>query len=133
MKKLTLLLFVAALGVACNQTTNAQSASEVIAPAVFQAKINELNDEIIIDVRTEQELGSGFIQDALFIDFKSTMFKTDLAKLDKSKPVMVYCASGGRSGKTAKLLAELGFTNVYDLEGGMGAWKAANMDINLPE
>lgn len=133
MKKLTLLLFVAALGVACNQTTNAQSTNSVLAPAAFQAKINELNDEIIIDVRTEQELGSGFIQDALFIDFKSTTFKSELAKLDKSKPVMVYCASGGRSGKTASLLKELGFTTVYDLQGGMGAWKTANMATSLPE
>lgn len=133
MKKLLFTACIAVFALACNQNSTAQSVSEVLQPSAFQAKINELNNEIILDVRTPQEQGSGFISEALFIDFKDADFKNQLAKLDKSKPVMVYCAAGGRSGKTAKLLTELGFTTVYDLAGGMGAWKAANMPVSFPE
>lgn len=133
MKKLLFATFIAVFALACNQNSTAQSVSEVIEPAAFQAKMNELDDEILIDVRTPQEQGNGFIKEALFIDFNSAAFKNELAKLDKSKPVMVYCASGGRSGKTARLLSQLGFTTVYDLAGGMGAWKSANMPVSFPE
>jgi rhodanese-related sulfurtransferase len=49
--------------------------------------------------------------------------KGNQKKLDKNKPVLVYCAAGGRSASAAKDLKKAGFKKVYDLEGGYDAWK----------
>lgn len=133
MKRILLAVLVGGIALSCNQTSSAQKVNEVIAPVAFQAKMDDLKNEIIIDVRTPGEQADGFIEDALFLDYKDSNFRKDLAKLDKTKPVMVYCASGGRSGKTAVILKSLGFEEVYDLAGGMGAWKAANMKVSHPE
>jgi predicted sulfurtransferase len=43
--------------------------------------------------------------------------------LDKEKPVMVYCKSGGRSARAASILKDKGFENVYDLDGGIIGWE----------
>ena len=58
-------------------------------------------------------------------DFKEKAFEG----LDKSKPVLVYCASGGRSAKSAKIYKEAGFTKVYNLLGGFRAWSAKGLNI----
>ena len=76
----------------------------------------------LIDVRTSGEYTGGHIANAKNIDFNSANFKTNIAKLDKNKPVLVYCQAGGRSGKAAAMMKEMGFTKVYDLEGGYGNW-----------
>ena len=49
--------------------------------------------------------------------------------LDKQKPVLVYCLSGGRSASAAELLSEKGFKEVYNLEGGILKWDAANKPL----
>ena len=77
----------------------------------------------MVDVRTPQEWASGHIQGAKHIDWFSDEFKAEVAKLDKAKPVRLYCASGGRSEEARELLKELGFSDVLDLDGGIAAWK----------
>jgi rhodanese-related sulfurtransferase len=78
----------------------------------------------IVDVRTSKEVGEGKISGSMNIDYFSASFMaTAEKKLDKSKPVLVYCAAGGRSASAAKDLKKAGFKKVYDLEGGYDAWK----------
>lgn len=78
----------------------------------------------ILDVRTAQEVAEGKISGSLHVDYFSTSFvSTVQKKLDKSKPVLVYCAAGGRSASAAKDLKKAGFKHVYDLEGGYDNWK----------
>jgi rhodanese-related sulfurtransferase len=74
----------------------------------------------LIDVRTESEYAGGHIGEALNIDYYLDDFKAQLSKLDRKKPVLVYCQSGGRSGKAAAELNSMGFKAVYDLKGGYG-------------
>ena len=57
------------------------------------------------------------------IDFRSPTFDKDIENLDKSKPVLLYCKSGGRSAECAKKLKDAGFEKVYDLDGGISKWK----------
>jgi rhodanese-related sulfurtransferase len=76
----------------------------------------------ILDVRTAGEFNSGYIDGAVNIDYYSKSFKTELAKLDKNKPVFVYCKSGGRSSKAMNIMNEMGFLNVYNLLGGYSNW-----------
>lgn len=86
----------------------------------------------LIDVRTSEEVSQGYVATALHWDyFNWDGFVQNASKLDKSKPVMVYCKVGGRSGKTASYLSEQGFEKVYDIKGGMDAWKAADLPIKM--
>lgn len=78
----------------------------------------------IVDVRTSKEVAEGKISGSMNIDYFSPTFITMAEKkLDKTKPVLVYCAAGGRSASAAKDLKKAGFKKVYDLEGGYDAWK----------
>lgn len=86
------------------------------------------NESQIVDVRTPGEWAEGTIKNAAKINFYDENFKSQLNKLDKEKPVYVYCKSGGRSGKAAKQMEEMGFKKVYNLIGGMDAWKGAGKE-----
>jgi rhodanese-related sulfurtransferase len=94
----------------------------LVGPAEFEEVLNSDQEYQLIDVRTPSEFNRGFIDGATLIDFMQPNFQTEMAKLDKSKPVLLYCAVGGRSGKAAKMLSNMGFENVYDLKGGIRAW-----------
>lgn len=108
-------------------TLHAQEAGVECDPARF-AKVMAEKPGQVVDVRTPEEWATGVITGARFIDFNAGGFKeAAAAQLDKTKPVYVYCAAGGRSYRASKQLRELGFTEVYDLVGGMGAWKEAGM------
>jgi len=78
---------------------------------------------IIIDVRTPEEYKSGKIQKARNINVASFDFMNNVKQLDKTKDILVYCRSGVRGGRAAKMLTKLGFTNVYNLKGGIIAWQ----------
>jgi rhodanese-related sulfurtransferase len=73
----------------------------------------------LIDVRTPDEYKSGHIKNAKNIDFYSGNFNAEFNKLDKEKPVYIYCRSGSRSRQSANKLAAMGFKRIYDLEGGI--------------
>lgn len=78
----------------------------------------------IVDVRTSKEVAEGKISGSINLDYFSPTFVASATKkLDKTKPVLVYCAAGGRSASAAKDLKKAGFKKVYDLEGGYDAWK----------
>ena len=87
----------------------------------FKAKI-AAGGATLVDVRTPAELAGGIIEGAINIDFNDPEFKSKIDELDKTKPVLVYCAAGGRSGKTKDLLHDLGFQSVYNLLGGYSQW-----------
>lgn len=89
--------------------------------------ILELEDVQLIDVRTPKEYASGYIANAQNIDFMSPTFDDDITKLNKDKPVILYCKSGGRSAKCAKKMKDAGFKKIYDLEGGISKWKFSDV------
>ncbi|MEL6720918.1 MAG: rhodanese-like domain-containing protein, partial [Bacteroidota bacterium] len=91
----------------------------------FSEKLNNLSDVQLVDVRTPEEFANGAIENAVNINFYDESFGEAIAKLDKSKPIMVYCQAGtegGRSGQTLDKLKELGFEEIYELAGGYGGW-----------
>lgn len=107
----------------CSQnTSNAQSK---LSPDQFDRMLQQDPAIQLVDVRTPKEYKSGYIAGAKNLDFYEDDFAQQIAKLDKSKPVMVYCAKGGRSASAAEQLNQAGFLKVYDLSGGMDAWKEA--------
>jgi rhodanese-related sulfurtransferase len=75
------------------------------------------------DVRTPSEFHSGHIKKAINVDiFNAGNFNSYFEKLDKDKPVYLYCRSGARSQKAARKLLKMGFAQVYDLKGGYNSW-----------
>ncbi len=103
--------------------------SQKLAPQDFAKKMSEAKGPLVLDVRTDKEYKEGHLANAVNIDFYKDDFKSQLSKLDKKKPVFVYCAAGGRSGKTATTLSDLGFKEIYDLSGGMQAWMQAKKPV----
>ena len=96
----------------------------------FEKGISELGDDIILlDVRSKKEVKVGYIKGMKNIDFYETDFETKIDLLDKSKTYYVYCAAGGRSFKAAKMLHKKGVKNVYNLNGGITAWRNENKAI----
>jgi len=80
---------------------------------------------IFLDVRTPKEIANGKIEGALELDYKSSNFKEELNKLDKSKQYVVYCRSGGRSSSTLDLMKKNGFSKSYNMLGGYTAWSSS--------
>lgn len=84
---------------------------------------------VVLDVRTPAEFISGHLANAINIDVEGVQFKSDVAKLDKSKTYAVYCRSGRRSAIATDEMSKLGFKTLFNLEGGTGAWSAAGQTL----
>ena len=94
------------------------NAIKVLSAQEFKSRTEGKNIQLI-DVRTPAEFNSGHIKGAKNIDFFSGKFNVEFNKLNKEKPVYVYCRSGSRSRQTANKLVALGFNEIYDLKGGI--------------
>jgi len=78
----------------------------------------------VLDVRSSTELrNDGEIEGNINIDFFSSDFAEKVSKLDKEKSYLVYCRSGNRSAQACKIMGKQGFNHLYNLAGGIGAWK----------
>ncbi len=85
-------------------------------------KLSKMKDVKLLDVRTKEEFNEGHIANAQNLVYDEN-FSEKIGKLDKEKPVIVYCKSGGRSEKCAQILKDSGFVKVYDIKGGITEWK----------
>jgi thioredoxin len=95
--------------------------SQSVEPDTFEKAIQQNPNAQLIDVRTTGEFGGGHLPKAQNIDFRSADFAEKIKTLDKSKPVLVYCLSGGRSAQAAELMRKEGF-QVTELKGGYLKW-----------
>lgn len=111
---------------ACSNSQSTSTKSSLSA-VEFQKKMQELPNAPVIDVRTPDEFNNGHLQNAVSININSENFNQEVNKLDKSKPVFVYCLSGHRSARAGKNMREMGFKEVYELSGGMMKWRAAGL------
>lgn len=102
--------------------------NSVLEPKDFLQKLKNSNS-ILIDVRTPEEFETGHIKNAIDLDYRNAYFSDKIRKLDPSKTYMIYCRSGKRSASTVDSLKNLGFTHLYDLKGGINAWKTENLPV----
>ena len=106
-----------------------QKVMKVISPQeVYNAVYNDKAAVQLVDVRTQEEYAVSHLKDAQNICVTNSDFEEKVKTLDKNKPVYVYCAVGGRSATAAKILSDMGFTEVYDLEGGITNWEEKNLE-----
>lgn len=136
MKNLTMLCIAFLLiGLsACNsqtqQSTNQESIAETIDAENFERLFIEKGGQLL-DVRTEYEYqNQNHLKNAVNINIDGNNFGEEaLNSLDKNKPVFVYCAAGGRSKLAMDSLNKMGFTEIYNLKGGITNWKAAGKAV----
>ena len=128
MKKSRIFAALAAFGLLLTGCSTGSSAVEKLSVEEFSIKATG-SGVITLDVRTPMEFAEGHLENAINVDFQSGNFAEEVAKLDKNATYAVYCRSGNRSGEAVKVMAELGFTSIYDLDGGVIDWASAGKPL----
>ena len=119
------LLFISFLFLSCQgQATKPVQTLDV---KTYAEKLKNTEKPQLLDVRTPEEFGVEHLENADNVNINSADFESKAAKYDKSKPIFVYCKVGGRSAQAADKLVAMGFTEVYNLEGGIMKWTTAGM------
>ena len=104
--------------------SSSNEATKKVDPVEFSEVIAQPG-VIILDVRTPEEFNAGHIANAININLADSNFSSEVSKLDKNATVAVYCRSANRSAVATDEMAELGFTDMYDMQGGIIDWQAA--------
>ncbi len=125
MKGILLLLFILPTLALFSQAQNGKK----LDPQNFEKQLKESKDPILVDVRTPGEYAQGHLANSVLIDINSDDFRSRISKLDKTKPVFVYCKAGSRSSSAVGVFEDLGFKEIYDLSGGIIAWQKANKPV----
>lgn len=124
------LLLLSFLFISCNgQTSNAVN---TIDSKSFAEKLKTNENPQLLDVRTPEEYSVEHIGNAKNVNWNGDDFVAKVNSYDKSKPIFVYCKVGGRSAQAASKLAELGFKEIYNLDGGIMKWNAENNANAIP-
>ena len=95
----------------------------------FEELLITTKGEQLIDVCTQKEFEKYHIQGAKNIDFRSPVLREEIRKLDKTKPILVYCLSGVRSKLTALICKKAGFESIYELDPGLRGWLKAGKPV----
>jgi len=104
---------------------NSQEDIKSITTTELKALLAKENIQLL-DVRSPEEIKQGAIKTAIFANyFDDDFYEKATKQLDKNKPVYLYCRSGNRSGKSAKILQAEGYV-VYNVSGGYNQWKKEN-------
>ena len=127
---ISLLVTTALLLGACGDST----ATDTTLETLDVGEIHELvtappADLMVLDIRTPEEFAGGHLANAINIDYYADDFETRLAELDLDVPYVMYCRTGNRSSKALPIMDSLGFSEVYELGGGIQAWNGTNLPI----
>jgi phage shock protein E len=125
---------LAVLLVGCSSSDNPGADGPIDTGAVQAVDTEEFaavvdSGAAVIDVRTPEEFAAGHIEGAVNIDVNGPDFDQRIAELDTSQTYAVYCRSGNRSAVATQLMAQQGFTSLYDLSGGIVAWEDAGLPV----
>lgn len=85
--------------------------------------VNEDKELVILDVRTKEEYDDGHIKGAKLIPVQILNSKIDEIEDLRDKPILIYCASGGRSPRAVQILADNDFQKIYHLSRGISSWR----------
>lgn len=122
MKKLSILfgLTVILFFTACNDSSVAQEIHLLSRQEFHDATAKK--EVQLVDVRTPEEFAEGYLENAKNINVLETDFITQAEKLNLDEPIYLYCRSGKRSAKAALILKDVGFKEIYDMNGGYSHW-----------
>jgi rhodanese-related sulfurtransferase len=128
MNRFLTFLFIVATVLSYSCKKNQSSSDIEIVTAEEMQQISEIEDVQLIDVSSSDEFKETHIENFQNIDYLSPNFDQEIEKLDKSKPVLVYCKSGNLSSKCVAKMKQKGFVKVYDLDSDIAKWKFQDLD-----
>ena len=132
MKNLFALLSLLLISVIVNQSctsSNGGGDNFQLNTQEFSEKLSSTPDAVILDVRTPVEFAQGHIANATNISWNDPTFDGKINTIPKTTPIFIYCLSGARSMSAANFMRNNGYTNVYELMGGIMKWSAANLPL----
>ncbi len=132
--RLSVLTFLAGILALTSVQAGGEAAETVAKIDVNSAQeyVAQHENAVILDVRTPAEYDMSHITGAMNVNVQNDDFATMVAGLDKDKTYLVHCTrnpADGRSARALVTLQELGFRNLYNLEGGYIAWKEAELPL----
>lgn len=95
--------------------------------------LEQYPDVVVLDVNTPLEFREGHIPGSENLDYHSPYFAAAIKGMDRDVTYLVVCAAGTRSRMAAEHMAEMGFTDVHDLAGGLRAWARAGLPLEKGE
>ena len=104
-----------------------QSFFKTVTPKEAKNLIENRNDLLLIDVRGQDELTQGYIEGSTLMPLWGIIKGTQ--RPPQNKPILLICAVGGRSLALGKLMSKNGWNEVYNLKGGISAWKKENLPL----
>lgn len=102
---------------------------ETVSAAEAATVIADTPGAVVLDIRTPEEFADGFIAGAVNIDFYEPNFAQQIDLLPKDTPYVVYCRSGNRSSLAMGTFADLGFTDVTEIDGGIVSWVGSGLPL----
>ena len=97
-----------------------QLAYKTISASDARAMIQSSPNLLVVDVRTPEEYAQGHLAGAVNISLSDLPLR--IGSLDPNRPILVYCRTGHRSAQASAILVNAGFTQVYNMAGGITAW-----------
>jgi rhodanese-related sulfurtransferase len=122
------ILFLMAIVSACSLRAEQKQEIKRVGNLEFELLLDR-EDFQLVDVRTPGEYQKGHLKDAMLIDITRSDFDEKIGALDREKPILVYCAVGGRSYRASQKLADMGFKKIYDLKDGIKGWAADGKEV----
>jgi phage shock protein E len=119
---LGLLVVLATLVAACSSGTDTATIELVSLEQAAGVIEDDPAGLVVLDIRTPEEYDTARLADAVNVDFYDTDFADQLDELDKNDPYVMYCNSGNRSSEAVKTMKDLGFVEVYEIDGGIVNW-----------
>ena len=104
-----------------------RSLFKTVTPDEAKSLIESRQDLLLVDVRGQDELYEGYIEGSMLMPLWNIIKGTQ--RPPKDKPILLICAVGGRSLALGQLLSRNGWNEVYNLKGGISAWKKANQPL----
>ena len=128
MNRFLIFLFIIATVFSYSCKENQSSSDiEIVTPEEMQ-QISQIEDVQLIDASTSKEFKEDHKENFQNIDYLSPNFDQEIEKLDKTKPVLVYCKSKNLSSKCVAKMKEKGFVKVYDLDSDIAKWEFKGLD-----
>lgn len=121
------MVLIGAVLMSCSSGNAQQTAGKITNEELVQLMAKD--NLQILDVRTPKETSFGVIPGATIIDYYDLAFADKVGRLDKEKPLVIYCAAGGRSAQATEKLTGMGFKEIYDLSSGFRGWEGAGNPI----
>jgi len=128
-----LLIAVLVLPCACAKEEKAEGQEQKIEDIQLEEAFalmedNRDNDDfVIIDLRSAREYANGHIEEAVNLDYSASDFARELEELDRDMAYLLYSCTDDVSGQVLDMMAELGFTEVYNMLGGMEQWERVGL------